>query len=79
MDTLGVIGLFGIVGLIVYLNLKNKDVVKLKDQTVKDDLSLLRKQKNVEANLDLIKKQLAEAKTGKKMTPQEIEDYWKNN
>lgn len=80
MDAAVIVGLLMIVGLFM---LKNKLQTKtLEQQEIKlrtNDLELARKAKELNTDINTIKKELAEKETARKLTEKEIEEHWRNN
>lgn len=66
----------------IYIKFKqNKDeILKTKETEYRmNDLDLARQAKAEQTDIDTLKKTLAEKQSGKNLSPQEIEDFWRKN
>lgn len=73
--------LVAIIGVALYLRFQSKKGEELKNQELKKrmtDLELARKAKELDTDINTIKKQIAETKLGKSLAPIEVENFWKN-
>ncbi len=80
MELYVVVGVVLIIGLFVLKNKLQKQVlIKQETQLRATDLELARKAKELNTDINSIKKELAEKETAKKLTEKEVEEYWRNN